>query len=156
MSDDLAQLVRSFASEELILNREDVNAEARGNLMMFGFDPDAFNASFVEQALVAAGEQLSDRFADASGPVTFYAWYDEQAGQSRCSMASVEPDDLPFRGRFRSVDSPAPVLDLMAADAQPGVVSRADLRDDLVEEAAALEKQVEPGFPVFAVKLTRS
>lgn len=39
---------------------------------------------------------------------------------------------------------------------QPGVVSWADLREDLVEEAAALEKQVEPGFPVFAVKLTRS
>ncbi|MEU7990599.1 hypothetical protein AB0B56_37645 [Streptosporangium canum] len=48
--------MRSFASEELILNREDVIAEARGNLVTFGFDPDAFNASFVEQALVAVGE----------------------------------------------------------------------------------------------------
>ncbi|WP_084962757.1 hypothetical protein [Thermoactinospora rubra] len=155
MSDDLAQLVLSFADEELILNREDVNAEARGNLVAFGVGPESFDARSVERALGVVGERLVMRFVDVAGPVTFYAWYDEQAGQLRCSVASVEPGDLPFEGRFRTVDDPAPVLALMAADAQPGVVPWADLREVSAGEAAGPDEQVERSFPVFAVKLTR-
>ncbi|MER6950700.1 hypothetical protein ABT294_42450 [Nonomuraea sp. NPDC000554] len=138
--------------EELVLDQGNVNAEARGNLVAFGIAPEGFD---VQRALVAVGERLSARFADVAGPVTFYAWYDEQAGQLRCSVASVEPDDLPFGGPFRSVDSPAPVLALMAADAQPGVVPWADLREVSAEEDADSDEQVEYSFPVFAVKLTR-
>ncbi|MER7362638.1 hypothetical protein [Nonomuraea wenchangensis] len=155
MSDGLAQFVLSFADEELTLNRGNVNAEARGNLVAFRFAPEGFDAGPVARALVTVGERLGARFADAGGPVTFYAWYDEQAGQLRCSVASVEPDDLPFRGRFRSVDDPAPVLALMAADVRPGVVPWADLREVSGEEAAGSAEQVEYSFPVFAVKLTR-
>lgn len=155
MSDGLAQSVLAFADEELILNRGNVNAEARGNLVAFGFAPEGFDVRPVERALVTVGERLGVRFVDAVGPVTFYAWYDEQAGQLRCSVASVEPDDLPFGGRFRSVDDPAPVLALMAADVQPGVVPWADLREVSAEEAAGPDEQVECSFPVFAVKLTR-
>ncbi|MEU6723478.1 hypothetical protein ABZ917_07185 [Nonomuraea wenchangensis] len=115
--------------EELILDRGNVNAEARGNLMAFGFASEGFDAGPVEQALVAVGQRLGARFADVGGPVTFYAWYDEQAGQLRCSVASVEPGHLPFGSRFRPVDSPVPVLALMAADALPGVVPWTDLRE---------------------------
>ncbi|MEV4835924.1 hypothetical protein AB0K05_15465 [Nonomuraea sp. NPDC049486] len=141
--------------EELILDRGNVNVEARGNLMAFGFAPEGFDAEPVEQAFVTVGERLGARFADLAGPVTFYAWYDEQAGQLRCSAASVEPDDLPFRGRFRLVDSPVPVVALMAADALPAVVPWTDLREVTAEEDAGPDEQVEHTFPVFAVKLTR-
>jgi hypothetical protein len=155
VSESLARLVLSFVDEELVLDRGNVNVEARGNLMAFGFAPEGFDAGPVEQALVAVGERLGARFADVAGPVTFYAWYDEQAGQLRCSAASVEPGDLPFRGRFRPVDSPVPVLALMAADALPGVVPWTDLREVSAEEDAGPDEQVEHVFPVFAVKLTR-
>ncbi|NRQ38495.1 hypothetical protein HII36_42715 [Nonomuraea sp. NN258] len=141
--------------EELILDRENVNVEARGNLMAFGFAPEDFDAELVEQALIVVGERLRARFADVAGPVTFYAWYDEQTGQLRCSAASVEPSDLPFGGRFRPADSPAPVLALMTADALPGVVPWTDLREVAAEEDAGPDEQVEHTFPVFAVKLTR-
>jgi hypothetical protein len=154
VSDGLAQRVLSFADEELILNRGNVNAEARGNLAAFDVDPEGFDVQPVERALVVVGERLGARFTDVARPVTFYAWYDEQAGQLRCSVASVEPDDLPFGGWFRPVDSPMPVLALMAADAQPGVVPWADLSEVSAEEAASLDEQVEYSFPVFAVKLT--
>jgi hypothetical protein len=98
VSDGLAQLVLSFADEELVLSRGDVNAEARGNLVAFGFAPEGLDARLVERALVTVGERLGARLVDVAGPVTFYAWYDELAGQLRCSVASVEPDDLPFGG----------------------------------------------------------
>ncbi|MGI5267924.1 hypothetical protein ACQEUU_02085 [Nonomuraea sp. CA-218870] len=155
MSDGLAQFVLSFADEELVLDRRDVDVEARGNLMAFGFAPESFDVRPVGRALVAVGERLRARFGDAAGPVTFYAWYDEQAGQLRCSVASVEPDDLPFGSCFRAVDDPAPVLALMAADVQPGLVPWGDLREVSAEEAAGPDEQVEYSFPVFAVKLTR-
>ncbi|MFC5821942.1 hypothetical protein [Nonomuraea harbinensis] len=75
--------------EELILNRGNVNAAARSNLVAFAVDAEGFDVRPVERALVAVGERLGARFVDAVGPVTFYAWYDEQAGQLRCSVASV-------------------------------------------------------------------
>jgi len=81
VSDGLAQLVLSFADEELILSRGDVNAEARGNLVAFGVAPEGFDARPIERALGTVGERLGARFVDVAGPVTFYAWYDEQAGQ---------------------------------------------------------------------------
>ena len=81
MSDGLAQLVLSFADEELILSRGDVNAEARGNLVAFGVDSEGFDARPIERAPGTVGERLGARFVDVAGPVTFYAWYDEQAGQ---------------------------------------------------------------------------
>lgn len=155
MSGSLARLVLSFVDEELVLGRGNVNAEARGNLMAFDFALEGFDAAPVEQALVAVGERLRARFADVAGPVTFYAWYDEQAGQLRCSAASVEPSDLPFGGVFRPVDNPAPVLTLMAADTVPGVVPWTDLREVAAEEDASPEEEVVHAFPVFAVKLTR-
>ncbi|MBG0827647.1 hypothetical protein HS041_07710 [Planomonospora sp. ID67723] len=119
LSEALARLVRSFADEELSLNRENPNAEARSNLVVFDFDPEDFDALLVGQALDAVGDQLNERFADVPGPVTFYAWYDEQAGQLRCSVASAEPDDLPFGGQPWPVNTPAPVLALMAAMRSP-------------------------------------
>jgi hypothetical protein len=37
VSESLARLVLSFVDEELVLDRGNVNVEARGNLMAFGF-----------------------------------------------------------------------------------------------------------------------
>jgi transposase len=48
-----------------------------------------------------------------------------------------------------------PALALMAADAQPGVVPWADLREVSAEEAADSDEQVEYSFLVFAVSTVR-
>ncbi|MGP3934272.1 hypothetical protein [Nonomuraea sp. KM88] len=53
------------------------------------------------------------------------------------------------------MDSPAPVLALMAADTLPGVVPWTDLREVTAEEDAGPDEQTEHTFPVFAVQLTR-
>ncbi|WP_344857226.1 hypothetical protein [Planomonospora alba] len=125
--------------------------------MVFGFDSEDFDAAPVGQALGAVGDRLRERFADVPGPVTFYARYDEQAGQLRCSVASAEPDGLPFGGRSRPVSTPAPALALMAADdTDPGVVPWTDLEGASAEETADPDEGAGRPFPVFTVRLTRS
>jgi hypothetical protein len=153
LSDSLAKLVLSFVEEEFVIDRANLNGEARSNTMGFGFDPAVFDPKPVERALRAVGEHLRTRLADIAGPMSFYAWYDEQAGQLRCSVASAAPDGLPFGGRYFTVDSPGPVLELMAADIQPGHIDCADLTD-LPEEAGWPGEQVDYSFPVFVMRVT--
>ena len=156
MSADLASLVLSYVDEPLVLTPEDVNAEARDNMMTFGFVPTDLNSGSVERALLAVGQRLGERFADVSGPVTFYAWYDEQAGQLRCSLASVSPDALPFGGPFRPVGVPGQVLARMVADQSPGSVVWEDLEAGSDEEAVEASGEDRYWFPVFAVDVAAS
>jgi hypothetical protein len=154
VSDRLADLVLSFVEEELVIDRANVSGEARSNTMGFGgFNPAVFDPKPVERALLAVGEHLRTRFTDISGPVSFYAWYDEQAGQLRCSVASVASDGLPFGGRYFTVDSPRPVLELMAADVQPGQIDWEELTD-LPEEGGGPGEQIDDSFPVFVMRVT--
>lgn len=152
MSDRLAELVLSFVEEELVIDPANVNGETRSNTMGFGFDPTVFSPHPVEHALLVVGEHLRTRLSGSSGPISFYAWYDGQAGQLRCSVASVAPDGLPFGGRYFVVDSPGPVLELMAADVQPGRVDWAELTD-LPEDGSQPAEQVDYSFPVFVVQV---
>jgi len=150
--DGLPQLVRSFLDEELLLGSENGNA-ARANLMMFGFDHGCLDAVAVGQALGDVGRELTTRLAEVDGPVTLYAWYDEQAGQLRCSAACVVVDDLPFSGPYRQVDDPGPVLERMAADADPALVPWEELREG---PGGGTEPMGEYWFPVFAVQVAGS
>lgn len=146
---NLPRLVRSFLDEELLLGTE-IAGVAQANLVMYGFDPSRFDAAAVGQALVDVGRQLSARLAGVTGPVTFYAWYDEQAGQLRCSVTCTEVTALPFTGPFRPVDDPGPVLDRMAASSNPGTVLEEERREG---PGADAEQAGGYWFPVFAVKV---
>ncbi|GIG03004.1 hypothetical protein Cci01nite_80970 [Catellatospora citrea] len=53
-------------------------------------------------ALRFVEQELRRRLADQPNTGTFYAWYDEQAGQLRCSLTSAAPSRLPFGGALRS------------------------------------------------------
>jgi hypothetical protein len=79
--------------------------------------------------------------------------YDQQAGRLRCSLASAGPDGLPFGGRFCPVAEPGPVLAVMAADKNPGMVVWEDLAD--VSEGPG-DTEVEYSFPVFATQVAPS
>ncbi|MEV0650165.1 hypothetical protein AB0I28_33390 [Phytomonospora sp. NPDC050363] len=148
MSGELAREVLSYVEEDLLLAPGDVNAADRGNTMAFGFDPGDFEPELVGAALVEVGRRLRERFAGVAGPVVFYAWYDGQAGQLRCSLASVEAEALPFGGSFRVVDSPTEVLEYMASELNPGVVPWSELRP-----AVATLDVAWPSFPVYVARL---
>ncbi|MEV0128235.1 hypothetical protein AB0H83_07165 [Dactylosporangium sp. NPDC050688] len=152
MSASLAVLVWSFLDEPLRLDPADLGRERSTNSVWFNISDEPVDAPAVAAALDGVGRELRARFAGASGPVTFYAWYDEQAGQLRCTMRSVDPGALPFVGRYVAVDRPDPVVALLAAAEHPGLVPWGRLTGTTADAADA---DPEP-FPVFAVTITAS
>ncbi|MER6594600.1 hypothetical protein ABT214_22665 [Micromonospora purpureochromogenes] len=97
--------------------------------------------------------ELKKRWSGQDGSGTFYAWYDEQAGQLRCSLTSASPDRLPFGAPYRSTFDAAEVVALAAADPSPGLVPWEEL--ETVESAAAssVDQELPSPFPVWVAPL---
>lgn len=146
---DLASQVRSFLAEPLVVTPGDTHAEVLTNTIALDFDPAVLEVEAVALALVDVGAALKARFGAVTGPLTFYAWHDKQAGQLRCSMGSAAFDQLPFRGQFRPVTDPTALLASLAADANPGLVAW----DELAEIGPVQKSDVDFSFPVFVVKV---
>jgi hypothetical protein len=83
MSESSAALVRSYLDEPLRLDPSDTRAETSMNTVWFGVPSQPVDSVAVAAALTDIGRQLRTRFGAAPGPVTFHAWYDQQAGQLR-------------------------------------------------------------------------
>jgi hypothetical protein len=88
------------AADAVVVRPGDTTAEARGNLWTFGLDDEQRAAvtateaeAFVRAVAEARGRWLSER---GSGPMRFYCWHDDQAGQLRLSLVSVGGGPLPF------------------------------------------------------------
>ena len=97
-----------------------------------------------------ADRQLSKRHSGRPG--TFYCWYDEQAGQLRCSLTSKTVDELPFGGRYRPTPDVTDVLRLAASDAQPGIIPWDELTE--VQDSAGSSQRTPDPFPVWAAALS--
>lgn len=149
MSESLAALVRTYLEEPLRLVPGDAAAERGANTAWYGIPAEPVEPHHVVAALHEVGRLLGARFRDAPAPVTFYAWYDEQAGQLRCSLRSLAPDDLPFGARHEQVEVADPVVALIAADEHPGRVPWSELTQPDGDEA---EVGQEP-FPVYVVRV---
>ncbi|MET9377484.1 hypothetical protein ABZX98_25660 [Streptomyces sp. NPDC002992] len=63
------------------------------------------------------------------GVVTFHVWHDEQAGQLRCSTASVPADALPFGGAYVLSDDLGTVIEGFLAEGEPGAMGWSSLED---------------------------
>lgn len=104
-------------------------------------------------AAVEAGgpgrHQHQIRAADYDGPATFYVWHDEQAGQLRCSTASLAPTDLPFGGAYQPTDDLDGIVTGFLTDETPGLV----LWDDLEPVAVGEPDGAFPPFPVWIFDL---
>ena len=148
--ESLADMVRSFLDDgEVALVPEDRDAEHRRNTWSYSVEPNSIDVADVVAALHHVTQGLRDRFASHVGVATFYAWYDEQTGQLRCSVRSVAPESLPFGAAYRTVADAAEVVRLAAADSHPGTVRWSDLVEGADEPESHLDKQLDP-FPVWA------
>jgi hypothetical protein len=67
--------------------------------------------------------------AQGQGGGTFYAWYDEQAGQLRMSMTSALPEALPFGAPVQQAASPTDIARLVLRDDSPGIIGWDELHD---------------------------
>ncbi|AEV85053.1 hypothetical protein ACWT_4029 [Actinoplanes sp. SE50] len=149
-SDPLAVMTLSYLDDpEIALRADDLEAEHRTNTWHYSV-PNRFDLTAVAAALEHVVRHLAKRHGP--GPGIFYCWYDEQAGQLRCSLTSKPADSLPFGGRYRLTPEVTDVLLLAASDAQPGRIPWTELTE--VQNSADLSRQNPDPFPVWAAALS--
>src|SRR5512147_2274850 len=102
-AESLADLVRTYLEDaDVALRPHDPTTEARRNTCSYSLTRAQVDVAAVVNALFDVAAGIRSRLAGQPGPGTFYAWYDEQAGQLRCSLASAPPDQLPFGSLYRA------------------------------------------------------
>ncbi len=150
----LLKEIRAIAGETLVLSPHDPAAE-NVNTSWFGAPPHermGLSADEVVSVFEETAELLRDQVngKDHPGPVTFYVWHDEQAGQLRCSTRSCGPDGLPFDSDYRlTSDLRAIVVEFLedraAASIGWGELQPMSVPDDPVTDS--------PEFPVWVCNL---
>jgi hypothetical protein len=140
--------------DEVGLLPDDPVTEARRNTRWYSVRTGSVNVPAVVAALDLVATTLRQRLA-THGSGTFYTWYDQQAGQLRCSLSSLPPESLPFQAPYVMAGDAAEVVRLAAMDPEPGVVSWSELAD-VTDEAAYADMpkaQPPPPFPVWCTVL---
>lgn len=146
----LLNSIREISNELVKLAPHNRGAEVANThwLTATAEDRSTVSVSHVVAAFQDAARALQHqiRAAGFDGTATFYVWHDEQAGQLRCSVSSLPPDDLPFGGSYRPTDDLGIIATSFLSDDTPGVVAWEDL-----EPAGADESQPDGHYPPFAV-----
>ncbi|TQV65575.1 hypothetical protein FKG94_28535 [Exilibacterium tricleocarpae] len=76
---------------------EDINEEARSNMVSFGFNEGLlkeWGKESVQEFLIGCADLYQRKSRDLK--MVFYSWFDEQAGQIRISAISQAHNKLPF------------------------------------------------------------
>jgi hypothetical protein len=145
----LLKEIRAIAGETLVLSPHDQDAE-NANTSWFGAPPHermGLSAEEVVSAFEETAELLRDQIEvmKHEGPVTFYVWHDELAGQLRCSTRSCVQDKLPFSGRYRTTSDLQTIVVEFLEDRAPGAIVWGQL------EPIPLPDDPEPELPEFPV-----
>ena len=97
MHSTLNKWLEELDQETSIIVSSEINEEANGNMVTFGFNQDLLeswgNDSLVD--FLAACSEVYRTKKDGTAMV-FYAWFDEQAGQIGISTVSQSHNKLPF------------------------------------------------------------
>lgn len=100
MSNPFPGWLAEVAADAVVVEPDDMMAEADGNLWSFSLTPEQAAAVTVDEvesfaAGVAEGRR-SWHIAHHAGSMVFYWWHDLQAGQLRFSLVSASHGQLPF------------------------------------------------------------
>ncbi|TVU64864.1 hypothetical protein FQP90_07380 [Paenarthrobacter nitroguajacolicus] len=107
MIETLAAQIASYLDDpDIMLLPDHPEKEVRANTWAYSVAPlPRSSAVDLAAALDEVVNGLRNRFKAAPHSGTFYAWYDEPAGQLRCSLTSQSR--LPFGGRIRTTNDSA-------------------------------------------------
>ena len=133
--------LRELVSERPVVAPDDRTVEVKENTWSVRRD---VSDPATTHAVVAALREVSEAWLDSARPhvpTTFYAWYDEMAGQLRLSLTSSTADDLPF-GRDPARRSPIH-RGRVACGSAPGTILWEDL-EPADEEIAFNEPEASP------------
>ncbi len=97
------------ASDEIVVDPEDIKAECLPNMWCFSVSPEQAGATtvqdvkdFISQIVEARSSQLR-ALEHPAGSMVFYCWHDFQAGQLRFSLVSASHGHLPFGNKLQPV-----------------------------------------------------
>lgn len=149
MTDTLDAYIRSYLEDEEVgLWPADPARENHLNTWSYGIPEVPVDVPAVIAALGDVQQELRQRFGGDESGGTFYAWYDQLAGQLRCSLTSLAPGELPFRGGYRATYEAGEIVELVAADTTRGVVALSELEEDAGSELPP-RKDAEPPLLVW-------
>jgi hypothetical protein len=117
MHSTLNKWLEELYLETSIVVSSEINEEADGNLVTFGFNQDLLE-SWGNDTLVDFIATCSEVYRTKSNgtAMVFYAWFDEQAGQIRISSVSQLHKKLPFRCKLNHTDLSQVVNGIYAED----------------------------------------
>ena len=135
----LLKEIRAIAGEALVLSPHEPDAEGANTSWLgappherMGLSPDEVVSAFEETA-----ELLRDQITvlGHQGPVTFYVWHHEQAGQLRCSTRSCPQDGLPFDNPYRPTSDLRAIVVEFLEDRAAAAIGWGELQPLSVPEA---------------------
>jgi hypothetical protein len=123
----LLKEIRAIAGEALVLAPNDPPAE-NVNTSWFSAPPHermGLSAEEVVSAFEETAELLRDQVAALKhlGPVTFYVWHHQEAGQLRCSTGSCHQNALPFGGAYHATSDLQSIVAEFLEDRAPGAIA---------------------------------
>jgi hypothetical protein len=142
-------------ADAVVVDPDDINAEANANLWRFSISAEmaaAMTVADVEAFATAVADARSAWLrANGAGPMVLYWWHDAMAGQLRFSLVSATHGRLPFG----CVVIPAVSLRVIADEWLTSPYLEGIPRSELSEPPAGEEDQEPPplNLPVWSVRL---
>jgi hypothetical protein len=150
----LLKEIRAIVGETLVLSPTDPAAE-NVNTSWFGAPPHermGLSADEVVSVFEETAELLRVQVTELGqeGPVTFYVWHDEQAGQLRCSTRSCRPDGLPFDSDYQPTTDLRAIVVEFLEDRAAAAIGWGELQPLSVPDEPDTDS---PAFPVWVCTL---
>lgn len=108
------QWLAGLADADLVVNRDDVQDEAQGNLWWFGLTREQAGSVTVDH-IVAFMEAVTDLrraqvVAAEAPPMVLGWWHDAPTAQLRCSVVSAAHGTLPVGDAYQPAEAPEDVV----------------------------------------------
>lgn len=115
----LARWLNDVVSDEIVIDRDDINKEGNSNLWGFSFSDEEIRmqgltlqeAKDFIQEVVRARKARRAALRLPAGSLIFYCWVDFLLGQLRFSLVSASHGRLPFGARLQAVDDAEVILE---------------------------------------------